>query len=56
MKVRSAMIKQVLALLLVPLLVLPMVPPRALGQAPPAPAGGQVWPRDFQSGSMRSVE
>jgi hypothetical protein len=56
MKLRSAMIKQVVALLLVPLLVLLMMPRMALGQAPPPWAVDQVWPRDFQSGSMRSVE
>jgi hypothetical protein len=51
MTLRIAFIKQVVALLLVPLLVLLMVPPVALGQAPPAPAGDQAWPREFQSGS-----
>ena len=51
MKLQTAFIKQVVALLLVPLLVLPMVPSRGFGQAPPAPAGDQAWPREFQSGS-----
>ena len=51
MKLRIALIKQVVALILVPLLVFSMVPLRALGQAPPAPAGDEAWPREFQSGS-----
>jgi len=52
MKLRIALIKQAVALLLVPLLVLSMVPVRAFGQAPQAPAGDQAWPREFQSGSI----
>ena len=51
MKLRIALIKQVVALILVPLLVFSMVPLRAFGQAPPAPAGDQAWPREFKSGS-----
>jgi hypothetical protein len=51
MTLRIAFIKQVFAALLVPLLVLSMVSPVAIGQAPPAPADDQAWPRDFQSGS-----
>jgi hypothetical protein len=51
MTLRIAFIKQVFTVLLVPLLVLSMVPPMALGQAPPAPASDQAWPREFQSGS-----
>jgi hypothetical protein len=50
MKWRITFVKQVMALLLLPLLVLSMVPPVAFGQAPPAPAGDQAWPREFQSG------
>ena len=56
MKLRIALIKQVLALLPVLLLVFPMVPPRAFGQAPLPPAGYQMCPGEFQSGSMRSAE
>ena len=51
MTLRFAFIKRVVALQLVPLLVLWMAPPVALGQTPPAPAGDQAWPREFQSGS-----
>ena len=51
MRLRMAFCKRCVALFLVPLLVFSMVPPAALAQAPPAPAGGQAWPREFQSGS-----
>jgi hypothetical protein len=51
MKLRIALIKQVVALLLVPLLMFSMVPPVAFAQAPSAPAGDQGWPRELQSGS-----
>src|SRR5262245_27454609 len=51
MTLRIAWLKRVLASLLVPLLVLSMVPSRGFGQTPPAPAGDQAWPREFQSGS-----
>jgi hypothetical protein len=50
MTLQIALTKQVVALLLVPLLVLAMVPSRGFTQAPP-PTGNQVWPREFQSGS-----
>jgi hypothetical protein len=50
MTLQIALTKQVVALLLVPLLVLAMVPSRGSGQTPPA-TGNQVWPREFQSGS-----
>ncbi len=48
---RKTSSKRRVALLLLPLLVLSMVPPQALAQAPPAPGGAQAWPRQFQSGS-----
>jgi hypothetical protein len=51
MTLQIALTKQVVALLLVPLLVLAMVPSRGFTQASPAPAGDQTWPREFQSGS-----
>ena len=52
MKLRIAFIKQVVALLLVPLLMVSMMPPVAFAQAQPAPAGDQGWPREFQSGNI----
>jgi len=45
------MIKQVVALLLVPLLVLTMARSPALAQVPPAAPDDQAWPREFQSAS-----
>ncbi len=49
MRLRMASSKRRVALLLVPLLVLSMMPPPALAQAPP---GYQAWPRQFQSASV----
>jgi hypothetical protein len=51
MKLGIAMIKQVVALLLVPLLVLTMARSPALAQVPPAAPDDQAWPREFRSGS-----
>ena len=50
MKSPIALIKRVVALILVPSLVFSMVPLRAFGQTPPAPAVAQTWPREFNSG------
>src|SRR5215471_15151726 len=52
MTLRIPSIKRCVSLLLVPLLVLAVVLPPALAQAPPAPGGDQVWPRQFQSVSL----
>jgi hypothetical protein len=51
MTLRIAMIKQVVALLLVPLLVFSMARSPALAQAPPPAPDDQAWPREFRSGS-----
>ena len=50
MTFRNACTTRLVAVLLVPLLMLPMLPARGFAQAPP-PAGND-WPREFQSGSI----
>ena len=52
MTFRIALIKRVVALLLVPLLVFSMVPLPAFAQTSPPAVGDQAWPREFQSGSI----
>ena len=51
MKLRIALTKQVVALVLVPWLVLSAAPSRGFGQTPPTPMGPQAWPQEFRSGS-----
>lgn len=43
--------KRCTALALIPLLLLSLLPPAALAQAPPAPGGEQPWPRQFPGAS-----
>ncbi len=52
MTVRNTFITRVVALVLVPLLMLPMFPVRSRAQAPSAAANGQAWPREFPSGNI----
>jgi hypothetical protein len=52
MAYRNPFVIRAVAVLLVPLLTLPMLPARGFGQAPPAAALGQPWPREFQSGGL----
>jgi hypothetical protein len=40
------------ARLLVPLLLLALAPRHVAAQAPPAPSGGETWPREFRSGGV----
>src|SRR5262245_29253654 len=52
MMFRNLLITRMVALLLVAVLALSMVPPRALAQAPAAAANGPAWPREFPSGNL----
>jgi hypothetical protein len=51
MTFRVTSVKRVIASMLVPVLPFWLVLPPAIAQAPPAPASGQSWPREFQSGN-----